>query len=70
MTEKGFEGCLQALLDGEIPGAESAVNEVFDPERIREVVTFAEADVLTHNRGLVVRMDDGTEFQITIVRSR
>jgi hypothetical protein len=34
------------------------------------VQTFAEADVLTRNRGLVLRMPDGAEFHVTIVRSR
>ncbi|MDT8900095.1 hypothetical protein [Anaeroselena agilis] len=32
--------------------------------------TFADAGVMTGNKGLVVRMDDGSEFQITIVKSR
>lgn len=32
--------------------------------------TFEEAGVLTRNAGLVVRMMDGTEFQVTIVKSR
>jgi hypothetical protein len=32
--------------------------------------TFEEAGVLTQNAGLVVGLEDGTEFQLTIVRSR
>ena len=65
MTEKGFESCLAAILNDE-----GGVNEILDPDGIREVVTFADAGVLTMNAGLVVAMDDGAEFQITIVRSR
>lgn len=34
------------------------------------VSTYDEAGVLTNNAGLVVRLFDGTEFQITVVRSR
>ena len=37
---------------------------------IAETRTFDEAGVLTNNAGLVVRMADGSEFQITIVQSR
>lgn len=32
--------------------------------------TFSEEGVLTGNKGLVVRLGDGTEFQITVVKSR
>jgi hypothetical protein len=35
-----------------------------------EVRTFDEAGILTSNLGLVVRLADGAEFQITIVRSK
>jgi hypothetical protein len=34
------------------------------------VSTFDEAGLLTGNRGLVVRLADGEEFQLTIVQSR
>ena len=37
---------------------------------IRRVETYDEAGVLTTNAGLVVELTDGSEFQITIVRSR
>lgn len=33
------------------------------------VRTFEEAGILTYNKGLVLRMKDGSEFQITVVRS-
>lgn len=32
--------------------------------------SYEDAGVLTANEGLVLRMADGTEFQVTIVRSR
>lgn len=31
--------------------------------------TFQEAGVLTYNKGLVVRLEDGSEFQLQIVQS-
>ena len=36
---------------------------------VRRVQTFEEAGLLTGNRGVVVRTTDGSEFQLTIVRS-
>ena len=65
MDEKGFEACLKAIL-----GEGMDVNESFDPDGISAVDTFKDAEIMTTNAGLVVRMDDGAEFQITIVRSR
>ena len=37
---------------------------------IRGVKTFEEAMVLTSNKGLVIRLEDGSEFQVTVVKSR
>ena len=42
---------------------------VFDFE-LQDVRTYADLGMLTNNAGLVVEMDDGSEFQITVVRSR
>ena len=65
MNEKGFESRLAEILNDE-----GDVKEILDPDGVRKVATFADAGVLTMNAGLVVTMDDGAEFQITIVRSR
>ena len=35
-----------------------------------QVRSFEEAGVLTANDGFVIRLDDRSEFQVTIVRSR
>jgi hypothetical protein len=40
------------------------------PNEISLIESFAEAGILTHNDGIVVTMDDGAEYQITIQRSR
>ena len=34
------------------------------------IQTFEEAGILTYNKGLVISMPDGTEYQLTIVQSR
>lgn len=60
MTEEEFEACLAEALC-------QYAEENEDPEP--EVETFANAGILTLNRGLVVRIG-GAEFQVTIVRSR
>lgn len=56
-TERGFEAKLGNLL-GRVLGERGGV-----------IRTFAEAMVLTNNRGLVVTMPNGQEFQLTIVES-
>ena len=43
------------------------------PEELRQiddVRRFADEGLLTNNKGLVLHMQDGREFQITIVRSK
>ena len=40
------------------------------PEDVVRVDTFENAGIMTNNRGLVVKMTDGSEFQITIIRSK
>jgi hypothetical protein len=40
-----------------------------DDACLRGAVTFDEAGVLTRDAGLVVQFADGTEFQVTVVRS-
>lgn len=57
MNEKRFETKLANLLDrrlGPVGGG---------------VITFRDAGVLTMNRGLVVSLPNGQEFQLTIVES-
>lgn len=34
------------------------------------VQTFDNAGIMTYNKGLVITLPDGTEFQVTIVQSR
>jgi len=39
-------------------------------EELNAIRTYAEAGVLTDNAGLVLHLDDGSEFQVTIAQSR
>ena len=43
--------------------------EELDTADAIRVQTFEEAGVLTYNKGLVLRLPDGSEFQVTIVKS-
>lgn len=57
--------------------AQDLLYEIFDDmtmnsgyEEIDFSRTFEDEGVLTNNKGLVLHMRDGSEFQVTIVRSR
>ena len=64
MNEHEFEELLKALFEGE-PVSFQAPD--VEPEyAVDHVSTFEEAGVTTSNRGLVVRIGDGSEYQITI----
>lgn len=41
-----------------------------ESDDIQNVRSFADDQVLTSNKGLTVRLADGTEYQLTIVKSR
>jgi hypothetical protein len=43
---------------------------LIEQDEIISTRTFESAGVLTTNNGLVVRTEDGSEFQITIIQSR
>ena len=54
---ESYEDCgAEALGEPELDGA--------------NVDTFADAGVLTNDAGLVVTLDDGSEFQITVIQIR
>jgi hypothetical protein len=60
IADAGHDPCLaedvEALFDG-----------VLD---VRTAATFEDAGVLSTNAGLVLKMRDGSEFQITVVKSK
>ena len=64
MNEKTIEDALNLLISGELDLVETALGEVSN------IKTYAEAGILTRDSGLVLRMEDGSEFQITIKQSK
>ena len=73
MNDHEFQDALKALLD-EIACMDSDDLDQFDLPHdlggLENVRTFEEAGVLTQNAGLVIETADGSEWQVTIVRSR
>jgi len=61
MNEQNFQDLIHELIDN--------IEEVGLPNTVRSTATFADADILTNNKGVVVTMKDGSEFQLTIVQS-
>lgn len=72
MNEQTMQDALNALIADVMLCIETG-DDVEPPEEmetIDSVQTFEEAGVLTMNKGLVLRMKDRREFQVTIVQSR
>ena len=63
MNEQVIREALEMVLDGESM-EDTAL------EKTRAVRSFRDAGVLSGDEGLVLRMQDGSEFQITIRQSR
>lgn len=45
-------------------------NELINDEKVSGVVDFRDVGMLSGNAGLVIRMADGSEFQIQVVQSQ
>ena len=72
MDEFELQQHLQDLLD-QAAGADPDDASVDLPRELcdlRRVVTFRDAGLLTSNAGLILRTADGSEYQLTIVRSK
>ena len=73
MYENDFENEVteDTMQDGLMELISEAADDSFgigwEAARVR---TFEEAGVMTYNRGLVISLPDGSEFQLTIVQSR
>ena len=73
MYESDFENEEQFTEDTLQDALREYITEGYDSyevcwENLR-VRTFAEAGLMTYNKGLVIELPDGTEFQLTIVQS-
>jgi len=68
MSEEGFESVLEEMIT-------SYPDPIYTDDgntnaNVAFVRDFRGAGVLTRNKGLVVTLADGSEFQLTIVKSR
>ena len=71
-TEETMQEALYDLLDAVLHCINTG-EEIYPPaelESIASVHSFDEVGVLSRDNGLVIRMQDGSEFQLTIVQSR
>ncbi len=74
MTTKDIDfqdALVEALLlarDGDVEDAGYAIKEA--AQSVAEVRTYYEVGMLTQDAGFVVTNDDGTEYQVTIIRRR
>jgi hypothetical protein len=64
MTEQDIEEALLTLAFHTGVGTDEFFNE------LQSGLTYDAANMLTRDHGVVFRMKDGSEFQITIVRSK
>jgi hypothetical protein len=66
MDETGLVEALVGLFDND-----TGLDEV-DPlvEDTNRVSTYEQAGMLTSNKGLVLLLNDGSEFQLTVVQSK
>ena len=63
VTDEIVQDALFGILAGEWDTENSALE-------CAEVRTYEDAGIMTYNKGLVITLSDGTEYQLTIVRSR
>ena len=72
MNAREFEELLKTLIEtaSDLAGEDDLDMEVDGEWDGASVRTFAEADLLTTDRGLVVRLADGSEFEVGIAQSR
>ena len=64
VTEDTLQDGLMELIS---EAADDSFGIGWEDARVR---TFEDAGVMTYNKGLVISLPDGTEFQLTIVQSR
>ena len=67
-----IENIAEARLDSRNDGAlaDRMRDLIDDAEGLDDAMSFRDAGVLTDNAGVIIRLANGDEFQITIVQSR
>ncbi len=69
MNERQMKNALENLLTNLIDAQRRGRDEIEMPDsmgEITEVEDFVQAGVLTRDKGLILRLADGSEFDITI----
>lgn len=69
MNERQMQNALESLLTNLIDAQQHGRDEIEMPDgmgEIAEVEDFVQAGVLTRDKGLIIRLSDGSEFDITI----
>ena len=64
MDDYTLESTLRALLEGD------PIEDTDLADSVESVTTYSEGGYLTYDRGLVLTLADGSEFQITIRQTR
>jgi hypothetical protein len=74
MNARKLQDLLRDLLEELLIARDDADDPLADladrTDEIRQICSFDDAGVLTTDKGLVIECDDGSEYQVTIVRSR
>ncbi len=75
MYENDYENEAQVTEDTLQEGLIELISEAADDSfgigwEDARVRTFEQAEIMTYNKGLVISLPDGSEFQLTIVQSR
>ena len=66
MNEEQFQEWLENILNEHQDDIEE-YEKIDDSEQIRNISDFG--SLLTNNKGLIVKMNNGSEFELTIVQS-
>ena len=69
MDEKDFETGLAEILE-QVGDLDAQVYSEITDVGIEYVRKYEDVGMLTNNKGVIVKMKDGSEFQMTIVQSR
>jgi hypothetical protein len=72
MNTQDIQDKLQEIIDIAVENSIVDEDEQVPAEfnNARYTTSFVDAGVLTDNKGLIIKMTDGSEFQISIVKSR
>ena len=74
MTDRKLQDGLRAILEEVINAQGDEDDELAELAAMlppmESVATYAEEGVLTTDKGLIIEFEDGTAFQVTIIRSR